>query len=254
MGKRLLADARGSYTIEASIIIPVIMLFLITLVFFAMYLYQKLVLLDAVVYTAKQRAATWNNSYMGLEDGAGAGKNRDGLYWRLSDFQGDDLVGKKLTDAVNFARQKLKYGVFQVRAAPGGQSISAGYSNRVFIKRTVSIGVSQDIIMPATWLEHVFPDHVTARAEADVTEPVELIRNVDLAERLFRPGQKVYATSANDGTGTVRVFHADPNCRHISHIKPANLIEFNSAAEANREGYYMCLDCAKNISARYNGK
>lgn len=241
-------NARGSITIEAAVFLPVILLFLVTLVFLSLLIYQKLVVLDAAVYTARQRAATWDNSGKNLETGATPGLETDGLYWRLTDFPGSQLVSRKLTAAVRFAEQRLGKSFLALEDLPAGQTVTASYHNSMYVRRTVSVSVAQNIVPPAAWLENIMAGRIASCVLAEVVEPVEYIRTIDLVERQFQGSrQKLYATAANDGRDSVKVFHADPNCRHISRIKPANLIEFDTIESANRSGYYLCLDCARNL-------
>jgi hypothetical protein len=264
-----LVNSGGSVTVEAAIVLPVILLMLFGMVFFSMYVYHKLILLDTAVYTAAQRAETWDHSNKNLDDG---------LYWRLfSDLSGfvnqegaqistggPELVRKKSTTAVNLVKNMLQYEIFKSSRT----KITVQYRNLV-TRRIVSVGIYEHIINPVNWLSKFFNPNLAYRVEADVVEPAEFIRMMGLAGKysseilssfdnipnpfikdetdLSQPRQ-LFASKGVQYGQRVRVFHYH-GCRYISRIKPENLIEFNSLEQANNAGYYLCMECAKRMTS-----
>lgn len=267
-------NVRGSITLEASIVMPAILLILFSLVFLSMYEYQKLVLLDSVVYTARQRAVTWDNTGKAIEDGFMPELGYDGLYWRIyNDFtgfaeknnsgtenQGSPLVKEKTKEGGNFLYSLLQQGSFRTELT----DLQVRYIKKLF-ERTVVVGVSENFIFPDNWLSDLFDSRLKIEAQSDVVEPVEYIRNIDLAAKYsstmiadmidriggFGTEQKgevqsrqLIASSAKRYGKDVKVYHY-PGCKYISRIKESNRIEFETVQEANSNGYYMCLYCAR---------
>lgn len=234
-------------------------------------------MLDTAVYTARQRAATWDNSSKNIEDGYLPSFNGDGLYWRIfndlggslvlngSEVKngGSPLVQEKIRDLVKMVNSRLAQGVFKSASS----EINVRYKN-MFLKRTVSVSINENIIIPLNWLANILDTRLSYKADADVAEPVEYIRNFDLAQKysnqllnnlqnipgVFKSGKegnsqpRSLVASRVKGSGRqVNVYHY-PGCKYISQIKDVNLIEFATAKEANSAGYYMCWRCAKNMA------
>jgi Flp pilus assembly protein TadG len=271
-----LANSKGSVTIEASIVLPVILLMLFSMVFFSMYVYHKLVLLDTAVYTAAQRAETWDHAGKNLEDGYRKTINHDGLYWRLfsdlSGYTGEEgsrvstggpgLVQDKSSAALAFAKDMLKYEVFKSNQS----KITVQYKNSI-LRRVVSVSIYEHIMIPINWISNILSPNLAYNAEADVVEPAEFIRVMGLAEK-YSPqilsslnnipsrfiedkneagqSRKLIASKGVQYSRRVRVFHYQ-GCRYISRIPSENLIEFDSPDQANASGYYLCKECAKRI-------
>ncbi|PKM44970.1 MAG: hypothetical protein CVV03_07320 [Firmicutes bacterium HGW-Firmicutes-8] len=261
--KRLFQESKGSVTLEATLVFPIIIFIIFSLVFLSMFIYQKLVLLDAAIYTAKQRAATWDNSSKYLEDGFQAEFDNDGLYWRVfNDFGGSSLVNSKIKNTKNFLVSKLEDGVFNLKSA----KVNIRYTNTL-VKRTVSVDVIENIIIPLNWLANILGSTITVGAKAEVAEPVEYIRNIDLAERYsgtlldqlknYLEGfqtengegrsRQVVASIGSDSNG-LKVYHY-ANCPYVGRMKDSNRVTFDSPDQAIAGGYHLCVYCAKNAIA-----
>lgn len=275
--KKVFSDSGGSVTLEASIILPVILLMLFSLTFCSMYIYQKLILLDSAVYTVKQRAATWDSSYKNLEDGYRLQGGSDGLYWRIfNDLsgswvqttepdtggqEGTPLVQSKMRSTGILINQKLSYGILNQKDT----DITVLYKNTI-LQRVIQVYIKQKIVVPFNWLLNILSSTVTASAKAVAVEPAEYIRNVDLTVRYTEsilskmkgylgkfntdgnglPGKWV-ASAASKGGQQMRIYHY-PDCIYVKRIKPGNLIEFFTVEEAGSKGYYLCAVCAKRAA------
>lgn len=259
MMKKLL-NSKGSVTLEATIIIPLISLILFSLIFFSMYVYHRLVILDAAIYTAKQGATTWDNSGRNLETGSLKGQiSNDGLYWRLfNDFNSSNLALAKTAEGTLMLSDKLADGVLREK---GTRNIKLTYHNSYF-KRTLSAEVAEDIKLPR-WLESSMGTGIVAKAEADVAEPVEYIRNIDVLEKYLKeikdyivyfieqPRVIVTKASYDDINPDNNVYHTDPNCRYAKTIRSnGNTKTFNSPEAAVGEGYRECKICARQKNTK----
>lgn len=229
-------------------------------IFFLMFIYQKFTSLEGAVYTVKERAATWDNSFRDLETGSrGESFRTDGLYWRIiADYSGSDLVSQKQKNANVFARSKLGYG--RLSYFPEEDEITTKYVNRV-INRTVSVDVGQDIQASYPGLSKLLGTSIFSSASADIAEPVEFIRTYELANEYFSqllgylqsfgqniplpPEVQVFASSKSDVYGQ-KVYHF-AGCRYIARIKKENLKTFTNEDEAVSQGYHLCIVCAKRV-------
>jgi len=263
MPSRVFADRKGSYTLEASLVVPVILTVLLGIMFFSIYIYEKLVLLETAVYSARQAADTWDNSRKDPETGSLGGDFRtDGLYWRVTgDHSGSVLVQQKTGSAAALIKTRLRGGV------PGDRepaAISVAYRNSL-VQRTVSVDISRKAAVSPALPAGRLSSRISGRAEAVIAEPVEFIRNWELAagyisearnfltdfateKAVSRDSKTIIASSQSDVNGK-KVYHY-PGCRHIGNMRQENILEFSSVDEANAGGYHICVDCAKSIIGR----
>ena len=172
------------------------------------------------------------------------------------------MVQEKNQAAANLVNLMLAGRVMK----PGYREVNIRYKN-FFLKRTVSVDVVENIVIPLAWMSNMLDNRLAFKAEADVVEPVGFIRNIDLAEKYqgqlisslnaipaslqgdskARTKQRKLVGSSGKRYGQhVKVYHY-PGCRYIARIKENNLIEFDTTDQANGSGYYLCLECAKRV-------
>lgn len=182
-------DDRGSFTIEATLVMPAVMLFTLIGVFFCIVIFQ----IGTVNYIAQKAASeaayTWNNSHKDLTTGefakkyySGINKGGDGLYWRILDngilgvfgiegFSGESLKEEKLDKVVN------KYG--------GAITIdSATYDNNI-IYSEVKVVASTALYFPSFLKDMIGTDVVKAEASHFVSDTPELIRTFNFSKYLW---------------------------------------------------------------------
>lgn len=246
-----LQNCRGSITLEATVVFPTIMMILFGLIFFSMFIYEKMVVLDTATYTSSQRAVTWDNSHKDLETGALKGELRnDGLYWRLfHDRDKSILASRKNLEAYGMAGALLGAGVFE-----GDEDIQISYDNRLY-KRLVIVSVEERVSLPS-FVGNKFGPKVGVTAVAVVAEPVEYIRLIDYFRYVngqfdgyldqFKnrqgPAKPVYITKNEYDE---LVYHSDPQCRHVKKIsRYGNLKILESSQEAEQRNYRLCKHCA----------
>lgn len=178
----------GSFTIEASLVFPVVLFTLVILLFFSMYMYQK-TFLNQHAYAASERAAySWDNSHKQAMTGEFATGEYDNLYWRLKD---DQLLGalfgwagadNQVTVSVpageggSLSEQKLSQAVQDMPTAMTG---TIEYQNTL-IQRKVTTKLEQMISLPLPSFLFDSGNSVFTTASSAVVEPVEFIRTVDL--------------------------------------------------------------------------
>lgn len=215
--RRFFKNQQGSFTIEASLVFPIIFLVTILLIFLSLYVYQKSSLHYIADRTAKNAAWTWDNTYKDGLSGAydpyekDAGtqqqKQNDGLYWRFSDFNLLDVLTFQFSQAGE-PKELIVTGTDRSQPARGGDLVtyklkravstlppgvtgSIQYKND-FYKRTVTVRLENPLRMP-DFIKVLFrQDSIEAEASSYITEPTEFIRSVDFA---LYAGKKMVTTS-----------------------------------------------------------
>lgn len=186
---RRFRNDEGSFTIEASLVFPVLLFVLALILFFCMYMYQR-TFLNQHAYAASERAAySWDNSHKKALTGEYAVSDVDGLYWRLKDDQllgalfgwaGADNVTKvsiPASEGERLAEQKLAQAV---QSMPSGMTGTIEYTNSL-LQRKVTVRLNQVISLPLPSFLFDSGDEVQTEGASAVVEPVEFIRTVDLA-------------------------------------------------------------------------
>ncbi|WP_121604566.1 TadE/TadG family type IV pilus assembly protein [Virgibacillus sp. Bac332] len=184
--KSFLKDDKGSFTIEASLVFPALLVFTLLGVFFCIIIFQ----IGSANYTAQKAAAqtayVWNNSNKDLTTGefgkkyyGGLDKGGDGLYWRLVDnrilqifgidggFPGESLSGKKTGKAEN--------------AFKGSVDVDITFNNNIAFSY-VEAKAKSALYIPSFVKSILGSDNVEATSTHIVTESPELIRNFNFAK------------------------------------------------------------------------
>ncbi len=160
-------EEKGYFTLESTLVFPVVLLITVALMFFSLYVFQQATLYARASITADRAAFSWDNSYKNPLTGAYYIGRHDGLYWRFQDTPSGSLTGKKLDRALTFR--------------PDSIGRQADYDNRL-LERKVMVHLQKPFHIPEflkAWLNRRRADAV---AHAYVVEPAEFIRNVDLAK------------------------------------------------------------------------
>ncbi|WP_246187859.1 TadE family protein [Paenibacillus tengchongensis] len=181
-------DDEGSFTVEASMLLPILMGITLLLLFFGLYTYQRSMLLQVASLASERTSYNWDNSNK-APDGSFAPGESDSLYWRLAD---DRLVASlfgtssgaseaKATLPVqnetgNLVKMKLRKGTAAVPAnMPGEVQYQYGLTGR-------SVGVSLRRMLNLPVLDGLLSDGADpgVAARSAVAEPAEFIRTVEL--------------------------------------------------------------------------
>ena len=180
---------KGSFTIEASLIFPVIFILTVLLIFISIYIYEKVTLYYAASQAAERAAYYWNNSHQDPVTGEFSLNEYDGLYWRMNDdriIEGLlNIVSNKpsLTIQLNdlsgsndeLARKKLIRTAGTIAKEIQG---TITYQNHL-LERKIIVELESPLKIPA-FVGNLIGHIIKAKAEATVTDPVEFIRTVDL--------------------------------------------------------------------------
>lgn len=188
---RLRRNERGSFTVEASLVLPVVFICTVALLFFCLFMYQKVVLFHAASVTADRAAANWDNSYKDPRTGTYPVEYHDGLYWRVFDDNASDilgLIGLGRPAAVslpvdadsaplgNGPERKMKRVATRLAPDITGEM---EYHN-FWLDRQVHVRLKRILETPSLIRGWYDGDQAAGSSTARVTDPVELIRTVDL--------------------------------------------------------------------------
>jgi hypothetical protein len=189
MLRNLVQKEEGSFSLEASLVFPILLLVIFVMLFFCLYIYQKAILVQVASTTSERAAYSWDNSFKEPRTGAFTQGQRDSLYWRLKD---DVMLGALFgwAGANNQERVQVPGGSpggslpaqklsGAERGMPAGIQGQMTYENSL-ISRKVTTELNKMVQVP---LLNQFLDRtdLQGKMSSGVVEPVEWIRTVELA-------------------------------------------------------------------------
>jgi hypothetical protein len=190
-----LKKEQGSFTLESTIVFPMLFGLILLFILFGMYMYEKVIVYYAASSTAERAAFSWDNSNREARSGMLIEPDYDGLYWRIGEdgilsslfgLRGENAAAKvvlPLAETVDGSNNALSVRKMEQSARWLGQagltyegqiSYSGGVLKRVILvklKESLSVG-----IVEKSWLKRE-PKTVSS---ATVVDPTEFIRSVDL--------------------------------------------------------------------------
>jgi hypothetical protein len=192
----LLSGERGSFTLEAAFVAPLLVLASLTLIALALYTAQVAELHRTASATAERSAFDWN------QPDAGGGANQ-GLYWRVGEGiaawfgllggGGDRHVELPVSGAAasTGVTAKLIQAAAKLPAVIRG---SISLADRVLFRR-LDVRLERPSHLQTMSPLGGLPPNETAGAQSTVVDPVELIRLVDLT-RSYTPAVRARLTPA----------------------------------------------------------
>ncbi|MBP2114136.1 TadE/TadG family type IV pilus assembly protein [Paenibacillus silagei] len=204
-----LREDEGSFTIEASLLLPMLMGITMVLLFFSLYSYQKSMLLQIASATAERAAYNWENSNRTVSGEFQTG-NVDPLYWRIDEdgllaslFGSGAENGSTAITLPGNAEEGGPLPVVKLRRA--SQMVPAGLKGEMsyvygLTGRRISTELKKVLHLPV--LDNLLADRAAPEvyARSYVTEPVEFIRTVDLM-RYYGSKFKQDSSTGKEGTG-----------------------------------------------------
>lgn len=176
--KKLRKKEHGSFTLEATILFPILLIIVLLFVFFSLVIYEKVTLQYKANRMASEMAHAWDSSTMDIQTNEMTKEdyvtsNGDGLYWRLSS---NNLLKDKLNlvgislDSSDLVQKKInRAGEFS-----GDITFKGGF----FVQK-VNVNLNKELGLPSS-ISNVFGiNQIGATSEKPVLDPVETIRNTD---------------------------------------------------------------------------
>jgi hypothetical protein len=153
----LLRCERGSFTVEASLVLPIILLLSVLLLFVPLFFYMQVDVQRWTVDTVERTAGQWTHRADALIRGETGWQRPDGLYWRWKQMlEGGAELDVPVPQLIRGEIKLVREGLF---AAIVGSFRS-------------------DFHFPEFWRQS--PSEVQGNADAVITDPVEWLRTVDL--------------------------------------------------------------------------
>lgn len=191
LARSLYDNERGSMTVEASIIFPIVFIMTLLFVFAALFFYQKTVLYHTASTVAERTAYVWDNSYKDPRTGAHHYDEHDDLYWRWTQDRVTDMFGfihSRPPQTIYAPEQSIEAGLEGVDYKLQGAAKqlkphmtgTVMYTNRL-IHRTVEVSLDSSMSMPG-FATPFLSGEMNAKASATVIDPVDFIRTVSLVE------------------------------------------------------------------------
>ncbi|MFD0588587.1 TadE/TadG family type IV pilus assembly protein [Paenibacillus sp. GCM10027627] len=190
-------DERGSFTIEAVMVFPLLFAMILAFVLLGMYLYQKAVVYYAAVITAERASFSWDNSKRESATGILMKAEYDSLYRRMGtdgvlasifglgkedehtsvvmpgglDGNGEGPIGLIKSKLIGAAQWMTNAGL----PYSGTMKYSGGLA-----VRNVEVRLKKPIAL-VPWEGNGSRKEPKAEVKSGIVDPVEFIRGVDLA-------------------------------------------------------------------------
>lgn len=167
-------ENEGSFTLEASIIFPMLLIIVLLFVFFSLVIYEKVTLQYKANQIASRMAQTWRSSTMDVQTGElnksdYVINNGDGLYWRITSNNGFNKFGLNLSDNGVVTKKKERVGKY---------SENVTFKNGLF-EQEIIVSLDKDLALPNVISDIFGISKVGATARHPVVDQTEMIRNTD---------------------------------------------------------------------------
>ncbi|MUK87032.1 hypothetical protein GMD78_01270 [Ornithinibacillus sp. L9] len=167
-------DTRGSFTLEATLIFPILLILVLLFVFFSLVIYEKVTLQYKANQIATRMAHTWGSSTMNIETGELNKSdyiinNGDGLYWRITSNNGFNKFGLNLSDNGVVSKKKDRVGQYAGNVT---------FDNGLFVQEIV-VSLDKNLALPSVISDIFGVSKVGATAKHPVVDQTEIIRNTD---------------------------------------------------------------------------
>lgn len=180
-------NKEGSFTIEASLIFPIIFLIILCFIIVSIVSYQKASLYYISSLTAERAAYNWTNSYKDSVTGEFNIEKNDGLYWRLIDDNVIEILFG-YTDICNAIEVEIGDDIYSANTLPRKKLLSiantlpSGVEGKLIyqhnLQREIIVELESSIKAP-NFVETLIGDKIRVSSKSIITDPVEYIRTVD---------------------------------------------------------------------------
>ncbi|OPH47240.1 hypothetical protein BC351_12110 [Paenibacillus ferrarius] len=189
----LATSEQGSFTLEASLVFPVILMCTVTLLFLGMYVYQRVFVQQMARSTAERLAFTWDNSHKDIVTGNFNPSKSDGLYWRLTQDNISDLFGMLTGSGSSQIQLPALAANGQVERKlakasvllPQGITGTAKFVNYV-LDRQIEVKLNKSYIIPPFVDKWLHVNKTSATGISHIVDPIELIRLTDITRTYFQ--------------------------------------------------------------------
>lgn len=180
----MIRNESGQFTIESTIIFPLLFIITISCLFITIGAARHVGLAIDATTAATRATFSWTNSYKDPLTGSYHPGLYDDLYWRISnDRSGSPLSIKKVSSALALIPEKV---------------VDQGQFNNYLLQRDVRVDVNVPFLVPKFIGKLYGSRELNGNGHSIVSEPVELIRQVELARTYWPMIRKAYSTKKAD--------------------------------------------------------
>src|SRR5699024_6337535 len=190
---KLNKEDKGSFTLETTLIFPIIFIITIGIIFMSIVIYEKVVVYQKAYVVAERIAFTWDNSKKEVKNGSfneseyTSMSGMDGLYWRTNQ------IGIGFIEDVFGGGPSGVYGSKIERAQAEAEEIISGSVKSIQVSDTFGFNQKVEVTMEVTlkapnFLNLVLGKDFEVTASAAIKDPVETVR---LTEFMFYIGEKI---------------------------------------------------------------
>lgn len=187
---KLIKEESGSITIEAAIIVPIVIFSIIVIMYISLLLYQQACLQSVANNVASRGAETWGRSITSIETGRVRidDLNNKGLYWRIFDSDKETQENNVREFLIN---KSDRFSLLkEIR-----KTIDIELKDYIVYKKLI-VTVQATYNLPVAEFLQVFglkKDYIVkVESEAVVNDPVEFIRNIDFIVDIERKLEMKY--------------------------------------------------------------
>jgi len=174
---RCLKSQKGSVVVEASIIVPVVILSIVGIIYLAVLLYQLAYIQCIADRSAEQGALSWNSVERDLDSGKPIRNDlsKSGLYWRLVDRNKHNKETRLLN---HLDMESEKFDIFSVRNRNSGvKSEDFVVYKKLIVQMDDAYALSAGRYLKQFGIGENYV--IRTESEAVVLDPAEFIRNTD---------------------------------------------------------------------------
>ncbi|WP_144340704.1 hypothetical protein [Paenibacillus darwinianus] len=192
--RRIWRDERGSAVLESSAVLPLLIISILLLMLMSLLVYERVVLYYSASAAGERVAFRWDNSSRDPISGIAPAGRYDALYWRLGDDDMLDGVFGPFTGKQSDNRLALPLSQTDVspgeslpvrKMKPSAGRVAVSYNGDMEYQRTpmlrrVVVRLSSSVVMGQI-ARLSGRSNSRVKASSVIIDPVEFIRNVDLA-------------------------------------------------------------------------
>jgi hypothetical protein len=173
---------KGSYTIEAAIVMSAILFIIFAIISAFLLLYQNVVMTYVASQAAEQGAVMWTDTSVQM-DGSREGEDTQGYYYRIAELNGESGgAAAKKEEIRAWAAERMSEMIPNSMVGSGAEEINVSFEN-TFFQRFVVVEIKKQVNIPIAGIMQYFSDdlNMSVKVRAAVSEPAEYIRTLDLA-------------------------------------------------------------------------
>lgn len=200
---RDLRGEAGSFTVEATLVFPILLILSLALLLMPLLLYTQVDTQQVTSRVVLEASEAWVDRADALLAGESTWLREEGLYWRWTPSESDEaLVNAEASVPRRFV---------------GGLELQRG-----FLFSSIEGHYQSEFLFPPIWRQQ--PIQTAGRAEAEITDPVEWLRTLDSVQVYGKVLQRRLVTRKQAESALQRFFDATSPEAFASHNQAASYL------------------------------